>query len=75
MSSAKASTDPDTPSAIVTATSLGDLTISILSALSSVTSVPGRNPILDGGITAARGDTIRGVSSVIRPSRTALSAT
>ena len=40
-------------SAIITATSLGDFTISIFSALSSVTSVPGRNPILDGGI--ARG--------------------
>ena len=63
------------PSAIVTAMSFGDFTISIFRALSSVTSVPGRNPILEGAMLAARADTISGVSSVIRPSRTALSAT
>ena len=39
--------------AIIQATSLGDFTISIFRALSSVTSVPGLNPIFEGGI--ARG--------------------
>ena len=75
MSSAKASTEPETPSATITATSLGDLTISILSALSSVTSVPGRNPIFDGAIRAARADMMSGVSRVSLPLRTASSAT
>ena len=75
MSPAKASTEPETPSATITATSLGDLTISILRALSRVTSVPGRNPIFEGGIRAARADMTSGVSSVSLPSRTALSAT
>ena len=75
MSLAKASTEPETPSATITATSLGDLTISILSALSSVTSVPGRKPIFDGGIRAARADITSGVSSVSLPARTASSAT
>ena len=41
------------PSAIVTAISLGDFTISIFRALSSVTSVPGRKPIFDGIMLAA----------------------
>jgi hypothetical protein len=75
MSSAKPSTEPETPSATITATSFGDLTISILSALSSVTSVPGRNPIFDGGMRAARSDMTSGVSRVSLPFRTASSAT
>ena len=75
ISSAKASTEPDTPSATVTATSLADFTISITSALRSVTSDPGRNPIFDGAIFAARAETTSGVSKVSRPWRTASSAT
>ena len=62
-------------SAIITAMSLGDLTISIFSALSSVTSTPGEKPIFDAGMLAARGDIVSGVSSVSWPSRTACSAT
>ena len=75
ISAAKSSTEPETPSAIVTATSFGDFTISIFSAFSSVTSVPGLKPILEGAMRAARTDTTIGVSNVIRPSRTAFSAT
>ena len=63
------------PSAIITATSFGDFTISIFSALSSVTSVPGSKPIFEGGMRAARADMVSGVSIVSRPSRTAFSAT
>ena len=59
----------------MTAKSFGDLTISILSALSSVTSVPGRKPIFDGGARDARIDTTSGVSIVTLPARTASSAT
>ncbi len=65
MSSAKASTEPAMPSAMVMAISLGDFTISILSALPSVTSVPGLKPIFDGGMEAARRETTSGVSSEI----------
>ena len=75
ISSAKASTEPEMLSATITATSLGDLTISILSALSSVTSVPGTEPIFEAGILAARADIVSGVSSVSLPSCTAWSAT
>ena len=75
ISFAKPSTEPDTPSAIVTAISLADFTISIFKALSSVTSVPGRKPIFEGAMVVARAETFSGVSSVIRPSRTAFSAT
>ena len=73
--SAKPSTEPPTPSAMVTATSLADLTMMILRALSSVISMPGGKPILDGGIDCASSDTVRGVSSAILPVLTALSAT
>ena len=63
------------PSATITATSLGDFTINIFSALSSVTSVPGRKPIFEGAMREARTDIVSGVSIVSRPSRTADSAT
>ena len=75
ISPAKASTEPETPSAMVTATSFADLTISIFSALSSVTSVPGRKPIFEGAIFAARAETRKGVFRLSRPSRAAFSAT
>ncbi len=75
ISPANASTEPDTPSATVTATSFGDFTISIFSALSSVTSVPGLKPILDGCWLAARAETTSGVFMVRRPARTASRAT
>ena len=55
------------PSATITATSLGDLTISIFRALSSVTSTPGRKPIFEAGMFAARADIVSGVSSVNAP--------
>ena len=75
ISAAKDSTEPETPSAMVTAMSFADFTISILSALSSVTCEPGANPIFEGFMLAARAETTNGVSSVSRPCRTALSAT
>ena len=55
--------------------SLADFTSIILSALSTVTWVPGRKPIFDGDCEAAIGDTVNSVSSVMRPSLTALSVT
>ena len=75
ISSAKASTEPDTPSASTTAMSLADLTIIILSALSTVIWVPTGKPILDGCSASARGDTAINLSSVMRPSLTARSVT
>ncbi len=75
MSSAKASTEPETPSAIATAMSLADFTMSMTSALCSVTSEPALKPILEGAICVARGDIMSGVSIDMRPSRTASSAT
>ena len=53
MSSAKAGTEPDTPSATVTAMSLADFTISMRRALISVTWVPSWNPIFEGGCERA----------------------
>ena len=73
--SAKPSTEPPTPSAITTAMSFADFTISILIALSSVTVVPGGKPILVGAAAAAFADTRSSDSSVMRPSLTARSAT
>ena len=67
ISSAKASTEPDTPSAMATAISFADFTISMTSALCNVTSEPALNPILEGAARQARGDIITGVSSVRRP--------
>ena len=55
--------------------SFADLTIIIFSALSTVSCVPGRNPIFDGDCEAAVGDTVTSVSSVILPSLTAFSVT
>ena len=60
---------------MVTAMSLADLTISIFSALSSVTSMPGRKPIFDGAWREALADTVSGVSIVSRPDCTDFSAT
>ncbi len=71
----KPSIDPPTPSASTTAMSLADFTIIILSALSTVTWVPGGKPILDGDSEAATGDTVSSVSSDRRPSFTAFSVT
>ena len=65
---ANAGTEPETPSAIVTETSLADFTMMILSALSSVTSEPGRKPIFEGAMRAARLETTSGVCSVSLPS-------
>jgi len=47
---------------------IADFTISILSALSTVTVVPAENPILTGDWAAALWETVRSLSSVIRPS-------
>ena len=55
--------------------SLADFTIIIFSALSTVTWMPGRKPILDGDCEAAIGDTVSTVSSDRRPSFTAFSVT
>ena len=55
--------------------SLADLTISILSALSTVTTVPALKPILDGCWATAFADTVSGESSVSRRSLTARSVT
>ena len=55
--SAKPAIEPPTPSAIATAMSLADFTISILSALSTVTLVPTLKPILVGCCAAALRDT------------------
>ncbi len=71
----KPSIEPPTPSASTTAMSLADFTSIILSALSTVTWVPGRKPIFDGDCDAAIGDTLNRVSSVMRPSLTAFSVT
>ena len=69
--SAKPLIEPPTPSAIATAMSLADLTISIFSALSTVTRVPSLKPILVGCCAAALRDTVSSVSNVRRPSLTA----
>src|SRR5262249_3877835 len=56
-----------------TAISLADFTISILSALSTVTVVPGGKPILTGDCAAALCETVKSLSSLILPSLTARS--
>ena len=56
----------------MTAMSLADFTIIILSALSMVTCVPGGKPILVGDCMAALADTVNSVSGVMRWSRSAL---
>src|SRR5262249_51201460 len=66
--SANPSIEPPTPSAIATAMSLADFTISIFSALSTVTVVPILKPILVGCWAAALRDTVSNVLSEIRPS-------
>ncbi|MFK4619833.1 hypothetical protein ABIF50_003110 [Bradyrhizobium diazoefficiens] len=71
----KPSIDPPTPSASTTAMSFADLTIIIFRALSTVSCVPGRNPIFDGDCEAAVGDTVSSVSSVSLPSFTAFNVT
>ena len=71
----KPSIEPPTPSASTTAMSLADFTSIILSALSTVTCVPGLKPIFDGDCEAATGETVKSVSSVTLPSFTALSVT
>ena len=73
ISAEKPSIEPPTPSASTTAMSLADFTSIIFSALSTVTWVPGRNPIFEGDCEAATGDTVNSVSSVMRPSLTAFS--
>ena len=57
MSSANFSIEPETPSASTTATSFADFTISILSALSTVTVVPALKPILVGACATALRET------------------
>ena len=66
--SAKPAIEPPTPSAIVTAMSLADFTISIFSALSTVTVVPTLKPILVGCCAAALRDTVSRVLREMRPS-------
>src|SRR5262249_34796536 len=66
--SAKPSIDPPTPSAMGTAMSFADFTISIFSALSTVTVVPAAKPILVGCCAAALRDTVSNVLNEIRPS-------
>jgi hypothetical protein len=51
--------------------SLADFTISILSALSTVSWVPGLKPILEGGSAAAVSETVMSVSGVTLPARMA----
>ena len=75
ISSANFSTEPETPSASTTAMSFADFTISILSALSTVTWVPGLKPIFDGACEAARAETVNSESSVMRLFLTACSVT
>ena len=53
ISSENFSIEPPTPSASTTAMSFADFTIIILSALSTVSCVPGRKPIFDGACEAA----------------------
>src|SRR3974377_989352 len=66
--SAKPSIEPPTPSAIVTAMSFADFTISIFSALSTVTVVPTLKPILVGCWPAAFFETVSRVLNENRPS-------
>ena len=75
ISSANFSTEPATPSASTTAMSLADFTIRIFSALSTVILVPGLKPIFDGACEAARAETVKSVSSVMRWFFTACSVT
>ena len=55
--------------------SFADFTISILSALSTVITVPGGKPIFTGDCAAALAETTSGRSRVMRPSLTARSVT
>ncbi len=71
--SAKPSIEPPTPSAIATAISLADLTISIFNALSTVTVVPSLKPILVGCCAQAFFDIVSSVLNDNLPSRTARS--
>src|SRR5262249_44345517 len=75
ISSAKFSIEPATPSASTTAMSLADFTINILSALSTVTTVPTPNPIFTGDCAAAFEETTSGVSRPRRPPLTARKVT
>src|ERR1700745_2052594 len=75
ISARKPSTEPPTPSASTTAMSFADFTSIILSALSTVTCVPGLKPIFEGDCADASGDTVNSVSSVILPSLTAFNVT
>ena len=75
ISAEKFSTEPETPSASTTAMSFADFTISIFSALSTVTWLPGLKPIFEGACKAARAETVNRVSSVMRRFFTACSVT
>src|SRR4026209_1554927 len=66
--SAKPAIEPPTPSALATAMSFADFTISIFSALSTVTLVPTLKPILVGCCAAALRDIGSRVLSDRRPS-------
>jgi len=55
--------------------SFADFTINILSALSTVTTVPTPKPIFTGDCATAFADTTSGVSRLSRPSLTARSVT
>ena len=71
----KASTLPPTPSAITTAMSFAERTMSILIALSSVSSVPTLKPIFDGGCASAFAETLSSVLGASLCSRMAWKAT
>ena len=75
ISATKAGSEPLTPSASTTAMSLADFTSIILRALSTVTCVPTRKPILEGFCAAAFSDTATSVCGVRRPLRSALKVT
>ncbi len=73
--SANPSTEPPRLSPIAQDTSLADLTMMILRALSRVSWVPGRKPIFEGGSAAAAGEMVTSVSREARPCRTRSRAT
>ena len=75
ISAANPSTEPPRFSPIAQATSLADLTMMILSALSSVICVPGLKPIFEGGSAAAAAEIVSNWSIETLPWRTMSSAT
>ena len=75
MRSTKAGRLPPTRSPRAWATSLADLTMMILSAVSTVITVPGLNPIFEGGCLAAAAVITTPESPLISPAAMADSVT